>query len=42
MDCYIDVRIPIPAGKLVEAKRVYWMIKKTAGLEIEGAGEKKS
>lgn len=32
-DCYIDVRIPIPAEKLVEAKRVYWMIKKTAGLE---------
>lgn len=31
--CYIDVRIPIPVGKLAEAKRVYKMIKKTAGVE---------
>jgi len=29
--CYIDVSIPIPVGKLAEAKRLYWMIKKTAG-----------
>ena len=31
--CYIDVRIPIPVGKLAEAKRVYRMIQKTAGVD---------
>ncbi len=31
--CYLDVRIPIPVAKLAEAKRAYWMIKKTAGVD---------